>query len=287
MDVSPRDGLQAVPVFIPTARKVQLIETLIAAGLRKIEVVSFVSPKWVPQLADAEAVLQAVVPRFPDVRFVALLANEKGYERAAATGLVKEVGFVVAATESLNQKNVNMSVAASLKQFAAIAARARADGCRMRGTLAVAFVCPYEGEVPRARVLDMVEELFAAGADEVCLADTIGRALPHRVYDLLAAIKDRCPDKPLAGHFHDTYKLALTNIFAALQAGVDSFDAAVGNLGGCQFAQGATGNVSTEQLVYLLNGMDIETGIDYNQIVAAGRWASTLVAPQIDEAVAT
>jgi hydroxymethylglutaryl-CoA lyase len=279
MDVSPRDGLQAEPLFIPTEKKVALIERLIAAGVRKIEATSFVSPKWVPQMADAEAVLQAVVPRHPDVRFVALLPNEKGYDRALATGLVQEAGVVVAATEALNLKNVNQSVAASLKQFAAIAARAKADGLTLRGTIAVAFVCPYEGEVPPARVLSIVDELFAAGADEVCLADTIGRALPHRVYDLLAAVKDRWPEKPLAGHFHDTYKMALTNVFAALQAGADTFDAAVGQLGGCQFAQGATGNVSTEQLVYLLNGMGIETGIDHAQIVTVGRWAKGLSAP--------
>lgn len=279
MDVSPRDGLQAEPLFIPTEKKVALIERLISAGVRKIEATSFVSPKWVPQLADAEALLQAVGPSHPEVCFVALLANEKGYERAVATGLVKEVGFIVAATEALNQKNVNMSVADSLQQFASIAARAKADGLAIRGTIGVSFVCPYEGTVPRERVLGIVADLFAAGADEVCIADTIGRALPNQVYELLAAVKDRWPDKPLAGHFHDTYKMALTNIFAALQAGADIFDAAVGNLGGCQFAKGATGNVSTEQLVYLLNGMGIETGIQHDRIVEAGRWAKGLLAP--------
>lgn len=279
MDVSPRDGLQAEPVFIPTAKKVQLIEALIGAGVRKIEATSFVSPKWVPQMADAEAVLQAVVAQHPEVRFVALLPNAKGYDRAVATGLVKEVGFVVAATESLNLKNVNMSVADSLKQFATIAARAHADGIPIRGTIGVSFVCPYEGEVPRQRVLDIVNELYTVGADEVCIADTIGRALPNRVYEVMAAAKDRWPDKALAGHFHDTYKMALTNIFAALQAGADIFDSAVGNLGGCQFAKGATGNVSTEQLVYLLNGMGIETGIDHAKIVEAGRWAKGLITP--------
>lgn len=279
LDVSPRDGLQAQPLFIPTEKKIALIERLIAAGVRKIEATSFVSPKWVPQMADAEALLQAVVPQHPDVRFVALLPNEKGYDRAVATGLVKEVGLVIGATETFNQKNVNMSVADSLKQFAALAVRAKADGLALRGTLGVSFVCPYEGEVPRERVLGIIEALFAAGADEVCIADTIGRALPNRVYDLLAAVKDRWPDQPLAGHFHDTYQMALTNVFAALQAGADTFDAAVGNLGGCQFAKGATGNVSTEQLVYLLNGMGLETGIDHAQIVEAGKWAKGLVAP--------
>ena len=279
MDVSPRDGLQSEPVFVPTEKKIALIEQLVAAGVRKIEATSFVSPKWVPQMADAEAVLQAVVAQHPDVTFEVLLPNEKGYDRAIATGLVKEVGFVVAATEALNLKNVNMSVADSLKQFAAIAARAKTDGVSVRGTIGVAFVCPYEGAVPPTRVLEIVDEYFNAGADEVCIADTIGRALPNRVYDLFAAVKDKHPGKPLAGHFHDTYKMALTNIFAAMQAGADIFDSAVGNLGGCQFAKGATGNVSTEQLVYLLNGMGIETGVNHERIVEAGRWGRELLAP--------
>ena len=278
MDVSPRDGLQSEAVFVPTEKKIALIESLVAAGIRHIEATSFVSPKWVPQMADAEALLQAVVARHPNVTFEVLLPNEKGYDRARATGLLKEAGFVVAATESLNVKNVNMSVADSMQQFAAIAARAKADGIHLRGTIGVSFVCPYEGEVPRAQTVALANQFFELGADEVCIADTIGRALPNRVYDVMAEIKDRYPAKPLAGHFHDTYKMALTNIFAAMQAGVDMFDSAVGNLGGCQFAKGATGNVSTEQLVYLLNGMGIETGIDYDRIVVAGRIARIRIA---------
>ena len=279
MDVSPRDGLQSEAVFVPTEKKIALIDALIAAGIRHIEATSFVSPKWVPQMADAEAVLAAIVARHPGVTFEVLLPNEKGYDRARATGLLKEAGFVVAATETLNVKNVNMSVADSMRQFAAIAAKAKADGVYMRGTIGVAFVCPYEGEVPRARAVALAEQFFGLGADEVCIADTIGRALPNRVYDVMAEIKDRHPAKPLAGHFHDTYKMALTNIFAAMQAGVDMFDAAVGNLGGCQFAKGATGNVSTEQLVYLLNGMGIETGVDAGQLEQAARLARSLVMP--------
>lgn len=286
MDVSPRDGLQAEPVFVPTEKKIALIERLIAAGVRKIEATSFVSPKWVPQMADAEQLLQAVVPAHSDVTFEVLLPNERGYDRAKATGLVKAVGFVVAATESLNLKNVNMSVADSMQQFAAIAARAKADGVRIRGTIGVSFVCPYEGKVPRERVVALADEYFKAGADEVAIADTIGRAMPNDVYEVFAAVKDRWPDKPLAGHFHDTYKMALTNIFAAMQAGTDVFDCAVGNLGGCQFAKGATGNVSTEQLVYMLNGMGIETGINYERIVEVGQWAKGLTTLKAAEASA-
>ena len=291
MDVSPRDGLQAEPVFVPTEKKVALIDALVGAGLRRIEITSFVSPKWVPQMADAAEVLQAVVAKHPDVTFEVLLPNEKGYDRAMATGLVKQVGYIVAATEALNVKNVNMSVADSLKQFAVIAARAKADGVRIRGTIGVSFVCPYEGAVAPGKVIAIADEYFAAGADEVCLADTIGRALPHRVYDLFAAVKDKHADKPLAGHFHDTYKMSCANVFAALQAGADIFDSAVGNLGGCQFAKGATGNVSTEQLVYMLNGMDIETGVNHVRISEVGRNAKALVtssfaSPQSNEASA-
>jgi hydroxymethylglutaryl-CoA lyase len=279
MDVSPRDGLQSEPVFVPTEKKVALIEALIDAGLKRIELTSFASPKWVPQMADAEAVLQAVVPRYPEIQFEVLLPNLKGYERAVAPGLIKQIGYVVAATETLNLKNVNMSVADSMRQFGAIAEKAKVAGLRVRGTIGAAFVCPYEGVVQREQTVALANQYFELGADEVCVADTIGRAAPNRSYDVVAAIKDRWPDKPLAGHFHDTYKLALTNIFAAMQAGAEIFDAAVGNLGGCQFAKGATGNVSTEQLVYLLNGMGIETGIDYERIVAAGQMARRLVAP--------
>jgi hydroxymethylglutaryl-CoA lyase len=279
MDVSPRDGLQSEPVFVPTEKKIQLIESLVAAGIRKIEATSFVSPKWVPQMADAEAVLEAVVRQHPGVTFEVLLPNEKGYDRARATGLVKEIGFVVAATETLNVKNVNMSVGDSMKQFGAIAAKAKADGVRVRGTIGVAFVCPYEGRVARESVIALANQYYELGADEVCIADTIGRATPNNVYEVAAAIKNRHPDRPLAGHFHDTYGHALANIFAAMQAGADVFDSAVGNLGGCQFAKGATGNVSTERVTYLLREMGIETGIEYDQIVKAGQWARTLIPP--------
>ncbi|MGH9841892.1 MAG: hydroxymethylglutaryl-CoA lyase [Blastocatellia bacterium] len=284
MDVSPRDGLQSEPVFVPTEKKVQLIEALVSAGIRKIEATSFVSPKWVPQMADAEAVLQAVVSKHPDVTFEVLLPNERGYDRARATGLVKNIGFVVAATETLNVKNVNMSVADSMKQFGVIAAKAKADGLGVRGTIGVAFVCPYEGKVARERVVALADEYFELGADEVCIADTIGRATPNNVHEVAAAIKDRWPDRPLAGHFHDTHGHALANIFAAMQAGTDVFDSAVGNLGGCQFAKGATGNVSTERVAFMLDGMGIETGINYERIIEVGRMARGLIAPKMAEA---
>lgn len=280
MDVSPRDGLQSEPVFVPTEKKVALIESLIRAGLQRIELTSFASPKWVPQMADAEAVLQAVVPRYPEIQFEVLLPNLKGYERAVATGLVKQIGYVVAATETLNTKNVNMSVAASMQQFGALAEKAKAAGLRVRGTIGVAFVCPYEGRVAMEQVQRLADEYFQMGADEVCLADTVGRATPNHVYELFARVKDRWPDKPLAGHFHDTQQLALANIFAALQAGADVFDSSVGNLGGCQFAAGATGNVATERVVYMLSGMGITTGIDDEQLRTTADFARSLLAAQ-------
>ena len=280
MDVSPRDGLQSEPVFVPTEKKVALIESLIRAGLQRIELTSFASPKWVPQMADAEAVLQAVVPRYPEIQFEVLLPNLKGYERAVATGLVKQIGYVVAATETLNTKNVNMSVAASMQQFGALAEKAKAAGLRVRGTIGVAFVCPYEGRVAMEQVQRLADEYFQMGADEVCLADTVGRATPNHVYELFARMKDRWPDKPLAGHFHDTQQLALANIFAALQAGADVFDSSVGNLGGCQFAAGATGNVATERVVYMLSGMGITTGIDDEQLRTTADFARSLLAAQ-------
>jgi hydroxymethylglutaryl-CoA lyase len=279
VDVSPRDGLQAEPVLVPTEKKVALVNALISAGLPKIEVTSFVSPRWVPQLADAEQVLSSI-NHGHQTAFQVLIPNERGYDRARATGLVKEVTFVVAATETLNRKNVNMSVADSMRQFAAIAEKARADGVRVRGSIGVAFVCPHEGRVPREQSAGLADQFFKLGADEVAMADTLGAATPDHVYDLFAGVKDLWPEKALAGHFHDTQHLALANILAAMQAGADVFDAAVGNLGGCQFTKGATGNVATERVVYMLKGMGIETGIDYDRLVEVARLARSIVAPQ-------
>ncbi len=276
MDVSPRDGLQAIETFIPTEKKIELIDTLVSTGLRRIEAASFVSPQWVPQMADAEAVLQAIAAKHPDIYFEVLIPNEKGYARARATKLLKHAGFVIGATESFNTKNVNMSIGDSLSQFAMIAHNAKVDGVRIRGTISVAFVCPYEGRVPREKTIALADMYFQLGADEVCLADTIGRAAPNHVYDVAAAIKDRHPDKALAGHFHDTFGHSLANIFASMQAGVDIFDASAGNLGGCPFAKGATGNVATERVVHMLSGMGIETGINLQKMIEAGKTARAI-----------
>ena len=276
VDVSPRDGLQAVKPFIETKDKLHLIRGLISAGIPKIEVTSFVSPKWIPQLADAEQVIESL-NEASGTSFSVLVLNEKGYERARRTGRVREIAFVVAATETLNKKNVNMSIADSLRQFTSIAALAKADGVRTRSIIGVAFVCPHEGLVPVAKIAELIGRLRAAGAEAVTLADTLGAATPSHVYDLFVEIKDKFPNESFAGHFHDTHDLALPNVVAAMEAGVDIFESAVGELGGCQFTAGARGNVGTERLVNMLHGMGVETGIDYSRLVEVSKYARALV----------
>ena len=276
VDVSPRDGLQSEPTMVPTEKKVELINGLISAGVPKIEVTSFVSPAWVPQLADAAEVLASIAHQ-ANTSFQVLVPNEKGYDRARATGLVKEITVVVAATETLNRKNVNMSIEDSIRNVDAIAAKAQADGVRWRCSIGVAFVCPYEGRVPCEQSSRLADLFLSMGADEVALADTLGAATPDHVYELFSRVKDRWPDRTLAGHFHDTQQLALANIVAAMQAGVDVFDSSVGNLGGCQFTKGAKGNVATERVVYLMDAMGIETGIDYNRLIEVAAFARGLV----------
>ena len=276
VDVSPRDGLQAIKTFIDTKDKVRLINGLISAGITKIEATSFASPKWVPQLADAEQVMESI-SESEGTTFRVLVLNEKGYERARRTGRVREITFVIAATETLNQKNVNMSIADSMRQFASIAGLAKADGVRSRSIIGVAFVCPHEGRVPSANVSELIERLFAAGAAEVTLADSLGAATPDHVFELFAQVKERFPEKSFAGHFHDTHNLALANTVAAMKAGVDTFESAVGELGGCQFTAGARGNVGTERLVDMLHGMGIETGIDYSRLIEVSKYARQLV----------
>jgi hydroxymethylglutaryl-CoA lyase len=276
VDVGPRDGLQNIQTTVPTASKVKLINGLTQAGVRRVEATSFVHPRWVPQLGDAEHVL-AQIERPPGAHFMALIPNVKGYERARDSVGVDEVALVVAASETMNRKNVNMSMAESLKQFGAIIERAKSDGITVRGSIGTAFGCPYEGTVPPARVLKVAEQLWSMGSDEVMLADTIGCANPAQVYDLLARVKDRWPDRPVAAHFHDTQHMALANALAALQTGVDIYDASVGGLGGCPFTPAGAGNAATERLVFMLQEMGIETGIDYEALLEVARFAKSLV----------
>lgn len=276
VDVAPRDGLQNIAGEIPTEQKIELVNALIAAGLSRIEVTSFSHPRWVPQLRDAERVL-AGIDRSGGTRIMVLIPNRRGYDRVGpCRDLVDEVAVVISATESMNQKNVNRSIADSMRQFAEIAEAAKRDGLWVRGSIGVAFVCPYEGKTPADQTLRLAGEFFQMGVDEVMFADTIGRANPRQVYELLSRARDRWPDRPLAVHFHDTTHLALANTVAALEAGITIFDASVGGLGGCPFTPQGAGNVATEKLVYMLHEMGIETGIDDQALAQAAALARRL-----------
>lgn len=279
VEVSPRDGLQSETNFVPSEKKIALIDALVSAGIRRIEVASFVSPKWVPQLADAEKVVAGIARHSGHVVFQGLVLNEKGYARLRNAGQIREVALVVAASETLNRRNANMTVRESMNQLREIVCTAKADGVRVRATIGVAFVCPYEGRIPLEQTLNLTSMFVESGCDEIALADTVGAARPDHVYELFSRVKDRWPDVALAGHFHDTQQLALTNIFAAMQAGVDIFDCSVGGLGGCQFTTGAKGNVATERVIYMLSEMGIETGINYDKVLEVAKFALGLTRP--------
>ena len=270
VEVGPRDGLQNEQVILPTAVKIEFIERLAAAGLPAIETTSFVSPRWVPQLADAAEVF-AGVRRKPGTAYPALVPNLQGLERARAAG-VEEIAVFTAASETFNQKNINASIAASLERIRALAAPALAHGMRIRGYISCVLGCPYEGAVSEAKVVEVAEALFELGCYEVSLGDTIGVGTPVAARRLLWAVAGECGMERLAVHFHDTRGQALANIFACLEAGVAVVDASVAGLGGCPYAQGASGNVATEDLVYQLHGLGISTGIDLPALVAAGRF---------------
>lgn len=269
-EVGPRDGLQNEKALVPAATKISLIERLVAAGCREIEATSFVSPKWVPQMGDAAAVM-AGVPRLAGVRYTALAPNLKGCE-AALAAKVDEVAVFVAASESFSQKNINCSIAESLQRAAPVLAVANAAGVPVRGYVSCVFACPYEGRIAPAQVRPVVQALLDLGCHEVSLGDTIGAGTAADVWHLLEALVPNIPTTKLGGHFHDTYGQALVNVMAALQAGIRHFDSSVGGLGGCPYAQGATGNLATEDLVYFLHGLGIETGIDLARLVAAGQF---------------
>lgn len=267
VDVAPRDGLQGLKEIWPTADKVALIEGLRAAGVPRIEATSFVSPKWIPQMADAAEVIASVKPNKGNTELMALAANAKGYERAREAG-VDWLCYVVAATETMCRKNTNMSLADAVDGAVKVIAAAKDAGLKVRGSVGVAFICPYEGVVDRAEVVEIARRLYDAGADDVVLNDTVGRANARQVYDLCAATLDATGGKRLAGHFHDTSNLALVNIFAAMQAGIASFDSAVSGLGGCPFAPGAKGNVATESVVHLMHSLGIKTNVDETRLQA-------------------
>ena len=268
VEVAPRDGLQNEPQTVPTAVKLEFIGLLADAGLKTIEATAFVSPKWVPQMAD-HAELMRGLERREGVSYPVLVPKLRGFEGALAAG-ASEVAVFAAASETFSQRNINCSIAESLERFAPVFSAAKAAGVRVRGYVSCVLGCPYEEAVDPDRVADVAARLFEAGCYEVSLGDTIGVGTPNRTKALIATVAERVPAKHLAGHFHDTYGQALANIYAAMEAGVRVFDSSVSGLGGCPYAPGAAGNVATEDLVYLLDGMGMETGVDLDRLIAAG-----------------
>ena len=275
VEVGPRDGLQNEAGFVPTAIKVAFVEALADAGLPVVEMTAFVSPNWVPQMGDAPEVASRVRRR-AGTRYLALVPNLKGLDLAAAAGL-EDIAIFAAASETFSQRNINQSVDASLATYRAVADAARARGMRVRAYLSTAFGCPYEGDVPPARVADVACALRDLGAEEVAVSDTIGVAHPGQVFDVIEQVSAGVPVSQLALHFHDTRGTALANVYAGLECGVSVFDASAGGLGGCPYAPGAAGNLATEDLVHLLHGLGIETGVNLTGVVRA----SGLIAPVV------
>jgi isopropylmalate/homocitrate/citramalate synthase len=275
VEVGPRDGLQNEKAAISTTDKVAFVDLLSRAGLSVVEVTAFVSPKWVPQMADAADVL-AQIEQSPGTRYTALVPNLAGLERAHAAG-VTEVAIFAAASETFSRRNINQSVDESLNTYSAVAERARALGMRVRAYLSTAFGCPFEGAVDPARVASLSAALIEMGAFEVAVSDTIGIAHPGQVPVVLEAVAARVPVAQIALHFHDTRGTALANVLVALQHGVSTFDASCGGLGGCPYAPGATGNLATEDLVYMLDGLGIETGVRLGGLLEASRFIEPLV----------
>lgn len=272
VEVGPRDGLQNEPQFVPTATKITLIERLVDCGLECVEATAFVSPKWVPQMADAVQVMTGL-PRREGVSYPVLVPNEKGLEAALAAGAT-EIAVFAAASEAFSQKNINCTIRESLERFRPVVEHAKDAGIKVRGYVSCVLGCPYQGEVPLAAVTDVAWALFEMGCYEISLGDTIGTGTPEKTKALIEAVGRRVPIKKLAGHFHDTYGMAIANIYAALQKGVNVFDASVGGLGGCPYAKGASGNVATEDVVWLLKGLGIDCGVDLDRLVATAQWIS-------------
>lgn len=272
VEVSPRDGLQNEKEFIATSIKTELIDRLSQAGFPNIEAVSFVSPKWVPQMADGADVM-AGIQRKPGTIYSALTPNLRGFEGALAAG-IDEVVIFGAASEAFSQRNINCSIAESIARFEPVAHAAKAAGLRLRGSISCALGCPYQGETPVASVVDVAKRYLALGCDEIDVADTIGVGTAQRVGQVMRAVTEVVDPARISGHFHDTYGQSLANILAALQAGISIFHTSVAGLGGCPYAKGATGNVATEDVLYMLRGMDIDTGIDLDEVVDIGLWIS-------------
>lgn len=270
VEVGPRDGLQNEAASVTTDVKLEFIRRAVESGLRRIEVASFVNPKRVPQMADAEAIFRAL-PRRDDVTYVGLVLNRAGFDRAAAAGC-REIGMVVFTTDEFNRRNQGVPTADSIRAWREIAGAARAAGIRAQVTISAAFGCPFEGEVPIARVVDIARELAAALPFEIAIADTIGVGVPTQVTEIFGRVAEAAPGVALRGHFHNTRNTGIANAYAAAMAGARVLDASLGGLGGCPFAPAATGNIPTEDLVYLLSRMGIETGVDLGRAIEAARW---------------
>ncbi len=281
VEVGPRDGLQNEKTHVSTAVKIELIDRLGLAGLKSIEATAFVSPKWVPQMAD-NAQVMAGIKRLPGVAYPVLVPNLKGLEAAVAAG-AEEVAVFGAASEAFSQKNINCSVAESLERFRPVVEEARRHHVRVRGYISCVLGCPYQGEVSPMAVAEVAHALFEMGCYEISLGDTIGVGTPGKTRDMIEAVARHVPLKKLAGHFHDTYGMAIANIYASLELGIAVFDASVAGLGGCPYAAGASGNVATEDLVYLLQGLGIDIGIDLARLTETGAW----IAAQLGRASAS
>ena len=268
IEVGPRDGLQNESVFVPTRSKIDLINALSETGLKHIEVTSFVSAKAIPQLADAEDVFRAI-NKPEGVHFSALVPNEKGMLKAIASG-VKEIAIFTAASEQFNQHNINCSIGDSLARFEPVVAMAKAEKIRIRAYISCVLGCPYEGNISPEQVVKVSNQLMNLGADEISLGDTIGVGTPKQTKALINALNANHPLTTISMHFHDTYGQAIANIYAALDCGITRFDSSVAGLGGCPYARGATGNVATEDVLYLMHGLGIETGVDIFKMVETG-----------------
>ena len=270
VEVGPRDGLQGEPGVLPTATKIEFIERAIATGVQRVEVASFVDPKRVPQMADAEAVL-AGLPRRPGVRYIGLVLNRRGFERAARAGC-DEIGMAVVASDTFNRRNQGVTTDESIAAWRDMAAAARHEGILSQVTVSAAFGCPLEGEVPLQRVVDIARRVAEAEPFEIALADTIGAGVPAQVIELIGRVREAVPGVALRCHFHNTRNTGLANAFAAVQSGVTTLDASLGGIGGCPFAPAATGNIPTEDLLYMLQRSGYETGVSLAVAISTARW---------------
>jgi hydroxymethylglutaryl-CoA lyase len=275
VEVGPRDGLQNEKGEVPTAVKLELIERLADAGLQAVEATAFVSPKWIPQMADHTEVLERI-RRKPGVSYPVLTPNLKGFEAARAAGAT-EVAVFGAASETFSKKNINCTIAESLERFRPVIENSLKNNIKVRGYLSCVVACPYEGEIQPQKVADVAGTLYDMGCYEVSLGDTIGAGTPGKIQTMIEACSKRVPTKKLAGHYHDTYGQALANIYASMELGVATFDSSVSGLGGCPYAKGASGNVATEDVVYMLQGLGIDTGIDLDRLVETGAWISAFL----------